>query len=110
MNAEVKNFILTMLGAPVLSIELNEKMIDTVIEHVKDIIKVYQSELEVNKHKLLVEEGSLAYCKYILGRIRSKYNTIPGLEGNLVLDGNELISEALSEMTTWQDKVKVKKL
>lgn len=38
-----------------------------------------------------------AKCKQIVGRVRSKYDTLPGAGGPVALDGKELIAEAKEE-------------
>lgn len=49
-------------------------------------------------------DGSLAYAKEMLGRIRGKYNnTIPGPGGPITLDGQQLIQEAREDLTAWQE-------
>jgi hypothetical protein len=45
-------------------------------------------------------KGALAWAKQILGRIRSKYKNIPGPQGGIVLDGDQLLQEGIQE---WKD-------
>lgn len=42
----------------------------------------------------LVKRWALAETKEILGRIRSKYDTYPGAQGSVTLDGKDLLEEA----------------
>lgn len=48
-----------------------------------------------------MQEGALSYAKEILGRIRSKYSTIPGPGGGLQLDGATLLAEAQRDREKW---------
>ena len=44
-----------------------------------------------------MQEYSLCMAKMMLGRVRSKYQNIPGPGGGVVLDGERLLSEGLEE-------------
>lgn len=48
-----------------------------------------------------MQEGSLTYCKEILGRIRSKYQSVPGAGGSVAMDGSTLIQEAREDRQKW---------
>lgn len=48
-------------------------------------------------------EGSLAHVKMILGRIRSKYASLPGPSGGIQLDGDKLLQEGLEEYKQWKE-------
>ena len=41
-----------------------------------------------------MQEGALTYAKEILGRIRTKYQQVPGAGGGVVMDGQSLLQEA----------------
>lgn len=47
----------------------------------------------------------LAYSKGILGRIRSKFSTIPGANKDLTLDGPALLEESKTEMETLMKEI-----
>jgi len=49
-----------------------------------------------------IKEYSLAHAKEILGRVRSKYQGLPGPRGDLSLDGDKLLSES----ETMKEKLK----
>ncbi len=49
-----------------------------------------------------MQEGALAFAKIMLGRIRSKYKTIPGPQGGTQLDGDTLLQEGNQEKKDWQ--------
>lgn len=48
-----------------------------------------------------MQEGALTYAKEILGRIRSKYGTLPGPSGGMQLDGQALLQEAREDRKQW---------
>jgi hypothetical protein len=48
-----------------------------------------------------IQEGSLTYAKEILGRIRSKYQSVPGAGGSVALDGSTLLQEAREDRQKW---------
>lgn len=48
-----------------------------------------------------MQEGALTYAKEILGRIRSKYQSVPGAGGSVALDGSTLIQEAREDRQKW---------
>jgi hypothetical protein len=41
-----------------------------------------------------IRDYSLAQCKMMLGEARSKYSSLPGAQGNVTLNGNDLKAEA----------------
>lgn len=48
-----------------------------------------------------MQEGALTYAKEILGRIRSKYQSVPGAQGAVAMDGSTLIQEAREDRQKW---------
>jgi hypothetical protein len=48
-----------------------------------------------------MQEGALTYAKEILGRIRSKYQSVPGAGGSIAMDGSTLIQEAREDRQKW---------
>lgn len=50
-----------------------------------------------------MQEGALTYAKEILGRIRSRFQTIPGAGGGITMDGQALIQEAKEERQKWME-------
>jgi hypothetical protein len=50
-----------------------------------------------DKDDLIFGRWVRAKCREIIGRIRSKYDSMPGAGGNISLDGKELIAEAKEE-------------
>ena len=52
-----------------------------------------------------MQEGSLAFAKIILGRIRSKISNPPGPNGGVQLDGQQILQEGLDEKKDWEEKL-----
>jgi hypothetical protein len=48
-------------------------------------------------------EGALSYAKEILGRIRGRIKNLPGPNGGIQLDGDQLIQEAKEERKQWME-------
>lgn len=54
----------------------------------------------------LIREYALAWSKYILGRIRGKYTSgLPAAQGNVNLDGSDLIREAQEDFERLEQKM-----
>jgi hypothetical protein len=41
----------------------------------------------------------------MLGRIRSKFGSLPGAQGGVQLDGKDLITEGLQEKKDWEERL-----
>jgi hypothetical protein len=52
-----------------------------------------------------MQEGALAYGKIMLGRIRGKWENIPGPGGGSVLDGAKLLDEGKEELEKWRENL-----
>ncbi len=48
-------------------------------------------------------EGALSYAKEILGRIRGRIKNIPGPNGGIQMDGDQLLQEAKEERKQWME-------
>jgi len=48
-----------------------------------------------------MQEGALTYAKEMLGRIRTKYQQVPGAGGGVVMDGDKLLQEAREDRKQW---------
>lgn len=105
----VKEYIMLMLGAPVVQIELDDKHLTFAVNEALARV-TYQAGTqppgEVAGHHqtncvFLVEEGALAYAKLILGRIRSKFHgaMIGALQPS---DGESLLREGENELGMWK--------
>ena len=58
------------------------------------------------EYAFLIREYALARTKYILGRIRGKYSGgLPAAQGNVSLDGGDLIQEAQSDFERLEQKL-----
>lgn len=112
----IKDYILLMLGAPVVKIELDETQISMCINRtcqlMSSVAKV--SDWSEKVQLMFAQEGALAQAKMILGRIRAKYgldskgvNSKSKSGTNVVcaLDGNQLLAEGEKQYQDWQRKV-----
>lgn len=52
-----------------------------------------------------MQEGALAHAKIMLGRIRGKYTNIPGPQGGIQLDGQQLLQEGHEMLEQWREKL-----
>ena len=50
-------------------------------------------------------EGALIYAMKMLAEIRSKYQNIPGPQGGVVLNGNDMMQRALQAEEKWLEKL-----
>jgi hypothetical protein len=69
----------------------NQKVIVHYMQKHKDWAEVTQA----------MQEGALTYIKEILGRIRSKYQSVPGAGGSVSMDGQQLLQEAREDRQKW---------
>lgn len=59
----------------------------------------------VDKDDYIFTRYVKALCKQIVGRIRSKYDTLPGAGGPVALDGKDLIAEAKEEFEMLEKEI-----
>ena len=96
-----KEFVLLMLGAPVVKVELSSQQLEAIHDYVTMVVGKY--EVPEAKKEVFIINGILAHSKYVLGRIRSKYQTVPGPNDTQVaLDGQQLVYEGVSDITEWK--------
>lgn len=97
-RAQVRDYVLLMLGAPVVKIELDEKNVDLFIEKATEdtMNAIHRTNLT------LIKMGALALAKIMLGRIRGKYKNIPG-PGDVTLDGTSLLKEGNADLVEWKE-------
>lgn len=50
-----------------------------------------------------MQEGALTYAKIMLGRIRTRFQSIPGPGGGVQLDGQMLLQEGLESLKQWRE-------
>jgi len=100
-----KEFVYTMLGHPVIKIEIDDAQFVEVCNRVKRVLAAYKGSLVVSDEimNFLEEEGVLAHTKYIVARIRAKYERVPNMKTpeDMTLDGRELASEAYDHIKWW---------
>lgn len=75
------------------------------------LVHVYQDKPEVMmfNEKLIypwLRDWALAECMLMLGRVRSKFATLPGPQGTISMDGESLKSEAQLMMTNLRDRLR----
>lgn len=124
VRGSIKDYILLMLGAPVVKVELDQQQLDLCVNRTCDMMSesTKVSQWCDAKKLMVAQDGSLAHAKLILGRIRSKYGGFPDAKGvntkrskstganNFVpTDGRELLNEGERQYLEWQFKVFGKK-
>jgi hypothetical protein len=67
----------------------------------KIIVHYMQKQKDWAEITQAMQEGALTYAKEILGRIRSKYQSVPGVGGGVVMDGQQLLQEAREDRQKW---------
>lgn len=67
----------------------------------KVIVHYMQRHKDWSEVTQAMQEGALTYAKEILGRIRSKYQSVPGAGGSIAMDGSTLIQEAREDRQKW---------
>ena len=120
MNNKVKNYVLAMLGAPVVQVEIDNDQLALCEECAKEFldqhIRRVNAEEDPQTYEMALQEGALIYAKMMLGRIRSKYINTPGpnccsgysgVDSGVgcLLDGGVLLAEAREEIDTWKENV-----
>jgi hypothetical protein len=119
VRENIKDYILLMLGAPVVKIELDDKQVDLCVNRTCDMMDTSERVSKwSNSFKLMVaQDGALAQAKLILGRVRSKYGLIGAKEVKTKpkstktqpvfqpLDGDKLLEEGERQYHDWQKKV-----
>lgn len=105
---QVKDYVLMMLGAPVIKIELDKTQLDmcvsTVIEEISQIIEERAFVGYSSKIFSLLQDGTLAMAMIMLGRIRSKYESVPGPgDAPIRLDGKTLVAEGTAQLANYKD-------
>lgn len=101
---KMRDYILMMLGAPVITVELDDAQIDLSIAQAKKYVDCYLAESEEYDgiREDLIQEGALIYAKMILGRIRCKFQNVENRPG---MDGESLIEETRNELPAWRERV-----
>ena len=110
-KSQIRDYVLLMLGAPVLQIELDEKQIDFIIDSTEDKLRSkieqagFKLEEEVNspRYNRFMQEGALWGAMVVLGRIRRKFKSI--LPDGSALDGKDLSIESLNLKEQWVEEV-----
>ena len=114
----VKDFVLKMLGAPVLKIELDDEQIALCIDRTCSFMALSKntSHWEEPLKVLVAQDGALAHAKLMLGRVRAKFGimgakgvkTKPnqlGANSIFPLDGENLLEEGERQYEKWKKLV-----
>lgn len=67
----------------------------------KVIVHYLQKNKDWGEVTQALQEGALTYAKEVIGRIRSKYQSVPGAQGAVAMDGSTLIQEAREDRQKW---------
>ncbi len=101
--SKVTRYILLMLGAPVIKIELDEMQVHQAIDEAASRIETWDLDetlWEEGLYEMVLKDGALAYAKRILGHIRRMYVNVD--DKGLSLDGMALVNESAQEIKEWQ--------
>lgn len=52
-----------------------------------------------------MQEGALSFAKQMLGRIRGKWTQVPGPQGGVQLDGQQLLQEGIQSQEKWEERL-----
>jgi hypothetical protein len=69
------------------------------------IVHYLQKKPDFKQVTQAMQEGALVFAKMMLGRIRSKYKSLPGPNGGVQLDGDQLVQEAREEKKEWEERL-----
>lgn len=105
-----KEFIFTMLGAPILSLEIEDPQYAEICNRVKRVLEAYKKRYQLTFPQemwdFLEEEGVLAHVSYVIARIRAKYERMPGIAADWTMDGREMTVESWEHIKWWHDLVR----
>lgn len=121
ITSKIKNYIIMMLGAPVVKIELDESQLAMCVDRICDLMDSTDRVAKWSDSlKLMVaQDGALSQAKLMLGRIRAKYGFVDtkgvktksksGTKNPVMqfipMDGSRLLDEGEREYLAWQKKV-----
>lgn len=109
-----KECIFALLGHPVVELEITDTQYDAIVSRVQRIVAPLRKKNSFTISETwdsMEEEGVLAYCKYVIGRIRAKYERMvekPELINSqnvkqlwLTMDGHDLAAEGWDHIKLW---------
>lgn len=100
LREQAKEHVLFMLGAPVIKLEIDDGQLTHAIDYAQELVD-HAGFNDETEYVLLLKEGSLAFAKYMLGRVRVKFATNP----NAPADGFELINEANRDIEAFRIRI-----
>lgn len=106
---KITDYVLAMLGAPIIKIELDPQNIENAVDSATNTFTAYakmsERTLSDEMTRKLIQDGTLAYAKLMLGHIRRKYKNPPGPSGGIQLDGQQLINEAKLDIKDFEEQL-----
>lgn len=121
LRDDIKDFILKMLGAPMVKIELDDQQLTMCIDRTAEFM-ASSEKVEAwssAQKKVVLQDGALAHAKMMLGRVRTKYgalvtgtkgvkskpNSPLGANALFPTDGQVLLSEGERQYNDWFSRV-----
>ena len=109
-KSEITDYVLLMLGAPIIKVELDPQNIDMAVKSANITFAAYAKMSDVTLSdamtQKLMQEGTLAYAKLMLGHIRRKYTFMIGPDScKGKLDGQLLLSDAKEDIRAFEEKL-----
>lgn len=68
-------------------------------------VQYLQKHADFKQVNQAMQEGALCFAKIMLGRIRSKYQQLPGPGQGMQLDGQALLQEGREEKKEWEERL-----
>jgi hypothetical protein len=114
----IRDFVLKMLGAPLVKLELDDQQVALCIDRTCELMASSKNveAFSAGRKKMIVQDGALALAKMMLGRARTKF----GVQGTgtkgvkskpqtslsasvmFPVDGNTLLAEGERQYEDWK--------
>lgn len=111
MKQEIKDYVLFVLGAPLVKVELDDRQLDCAVDMALEtvaVFSVFSESAKADWKKItawLAKKGALAYAKLMLGHVRRKFSVVPSPSGCVALDGQQLVEEAYRDLQAFEKEV-----
>jgi hypothetical protein len=106
-----KEVVFALLGHPVVEIEITDTQYNAIVVRVQGILAACGLTPTNSRYTWYEEEGVLAHCKYLIGRIRAKYERMverPEVVNSQnvkqlwhTMDGHDLVVEGWDHIKLW---------
>jgi hypothetical protein len=96
-DAETSTWIMHSLGAPHTRVELDDAHIKECIQNGKEHVTGGISRELNEREAFLARRYALAFAKRTLGYVRSKYDSLASPNGDVRLNGKQLLEDARTE-------------